>query len=196
MKIRNVVITLFSIINAVRILPLFFLWKLKLLFNDENAYKFYDDLIKAKYSFFITMYLKPQYKTLLYARLGNISYLVRWFCGSYPVYIDSKNTMSLGKGVWMEHPHGSHLHAKRIGENLTIKQNVTIGLNKGKLPIVGNNVFCGSGACILGGVIIGDNVNIGAGCVVVKDVPDNCTVIGNPAYITRKDGQKVHIPLS
>lgn len=46
-----------------------------------------------------------------------------------------------------------------------------------------------------GGITIGNNVNIGAGCVIVKDVPDNCTVIGNPAVIVKKNGIKVRIPL-
>ena len=48
---------------------------------------------------------------------------------------------------------------------------------------------------VIGGVRIGNNVNIGAGAVVTKDVPDNCTVIGNPARIIFKDGQRVDIPL-
>ena len=48
---------------------------------------------------------------------------------------------------------------------------------------------------MLGDVVVGDNVNIGAGCVVVNNVPDNCTVIGNPAVIVKKDGIKVRIPL-
>ena len=48
---------------------------------------------------------------------------------------------------------------------------------------------------MLGDVVVGNNVNIGAGCVIVKDVPDNCTVIGNPAVIVKKDGIKVRIPL-
>lgn len=45
------------------------------------------------------------------------------------------------------------------------------------------------------GVKIGDNVIVGAGCVVVKDVPSNCTVVGNPAVIVKQDGKKVLVPL-
>lgn len=51
----------------------------------------------------------------------------------------------------MEHPHGSHINAERIGINLSIKHNVTIGMNKGKRPIIGNNVSIACGACVLGG---------------------------------------------
>ena len=70
-----------------------------------------------------------------------------------------------------------------------------IGLNHNELPVLGNHVFCGVGCCILGGVKIGDNVNIGANSVVVKDVPSNTTVIGNPARIVKLNGKKVDIPL-
>ena len=95
----------------------------------------------------------------------------------------------------MDHPYGTILHAKSIGSGLWVMHNVTIGQNHDRLPSIGNNVFCGVGSCILGDITIGDNVNIGANCVVVKDIPSNCTVIGNPAIIVRQDGQKVHIPL-
>ena len=59
------------------------------------------------------------------------------------------------------------------------------------LPKIGNHVMVGAGATVLGPVIIGDNVQIGAGAVVVKDVPDNCVVIGVPARIIKRDGVRV-----
>ena len=61
--------------------------------------------------------------------------------------------------------------------------------------MLGDNVTVSCGACILGNITIGNNVNVGANCVVMKNVPDNCTVAGNPALIIRKDGEKVNIPL-
>ena len=64
-----------------------------------------------------------------------------------------------------------------------------------KQPTIGNNVFIGAGAVVCGGITIGNNVQIGANAVVMKDVPPNCTVIGNPAIIVRKDGVRVNIPL-
>lgn len=175
--------------------PLYLLWKILLRCGNVDARKFIEDLKMSQFGFFKTMYLKPQYKALLYARLGRISYPLKILCGTYPIMIDSKHNMSLGKGVWMEHPHGTHLHARSIGDHLTIKQNVCIGMNHNQLPVIGDNVFCGVGSCVLGGVKIGNNVNIGANCVVTKDVPDNCTVIGNPARIVKLDGEKVNIPL-
>lgn len=98
-------------------------------------------------------------------------------------------------GVKFDHPHGTHINAKFIGENFQTKHNVTIGSNRNKLPTIGSNVFVGCGACILGGINIGNNVRISANTVVVKNVPDNCLVVGNPAYIIIKDKQKVNIKL-
>lgn len=60
---------------------------------------------------------------------------------------------------------------------------------------IGNNVKVHAGAKVIGGITIGDNVVIGANAVVVKDVPSNCTVVGIPAYIIRKDGLSVKKPL-
>lgn len=71
-----------------------------------------------------------------------------------------------------------------IGKNLTIFQNCTIGNNKG-FPTIGDDVFIGAGAVIIGNVNIGNNVKIGAGAIVVEDVPDNCTVVGPKASIIK-----------
>lgn len=64
-----------------------------------------------------------------------------------------------------------------IGNNFTIYQNSTVGWNKG-FPKIGNSVYVGAGAVIIGDINIGDNVKIGAGTVVVDDIPNNSTVVG------------------
>lgn len=97
--------------------------------------------------------------------------------------------------MYIDHPHGSHVNVYKCGKNLHIKHNVTIGNNHGGIPTIGDNVSIGCGACVLGNITIGDNVNIGANCVVVKPVPSNVTVIGNPAIIVKQDGAKVNIRL-
>ena len=85
----------------------------------------------------------------------------------------------------MEHPHGTHINAERIGINLSIKHNVTIGVNKGKRPTIGNNVGFGPGAKVLGKVTIGDNCFVAANAVVVKDMPANSLIGGVPAKVIK-----------
>ena len=71
-----------------------------------------------------------------------------------------------------------------IGDNVKINQHVTIGGSGEKgCPVIGDNVYIGSGAKVLGGIRIGNNVKIGANAVVISDVPDNSTAVGVPARI-------------
>ena len=95
------------------------------------------------------------------------------------------------KGV-PELPHGLNgivlTHEAVIGKNCTIFHQVTIGGGKGGAPVIGDDVMIGPGAKILGGVHIGNRVNIGANAVVVKDVPDDTTVVvDHPRMIAKKE---------
>ena len=79
-----------------------------------------------------------------------------------------------------------------MGENCWINQQITIGYkDKSGRPQLGDNVRVTAGAKVLGNIKVGNNVTIGANAVVVKDVPDNCVVVGIPAYIINRDGTKV-----
>ena len=75
----------------------------------------------------------------------------------------------------------------KVGKNVTIYQQVTLGQNNGKFPTIGDNVIIYSGAKIFGDIHIGNNVIIGANSVVNTDVPDNCIVAGVPARVIRKN---------
>ena len=77
----------------------------------------------------------------------------------------------------------------KIGKNCVIAQNVTLGgtSHKYNVPILGDNVYVGAGAVILGEVTIGNNVVIGANSVVTKNIPDNCVAAGTPAKIIKEN---------
>lgn len=94
-------------------------------------------------------------------------------------------TTNIKSHVEIVHGIGITLHQNSvIGEGTLIYQNVTIGNGMG--PKIGKNCVIGAGACILGDIVIGDNVKIGANAVVLKDIPDNCTVVGIPAKIIKQ----------
>lgn len=87
-------------------------------------------------------------------------------------------------------PHGLYgivvSHNASIGSNACIYHQVTIGEGKGGAPTIGDNCYIGAGAKILGGIHIGNNVRIGANCIVTTDIPDNTTVVmEKPRYILR-----------
>ena len=79
----------------------------------------------------------------------------------------------------------------RAGQNVCIEHQVTIGAEKQLAPVLGDDIFIGAGAKILGAVCIGSNVKIGANAVVTKDVPAGATVVGIPARVIKIDGQRV-----
>jgi serine O-acetyltransferase len=82
--------------------------------------------------------------------------------------------------------------AERIGDYCWINQQVTVGWDDNNgCPTIGNNVRIAAGAVVFGKITVGDNVVIGANAVVHKDVPANCTVVGVPAYIVKRDGTPV-----
>ncbi len=100
---------------------------------------------------------------------------------------DIPSSVEIGPGLYVPHPVGTVITAQKIGANLSLISNITIGMrNEHAFPTIGNNVFVGAGARILGNIVIGDNVNIGANSVIIHDLPDNCTAVGIPAKIISK----------
>ena len=96
--------------------------------------------------------------------------------------------VEFGPGLILMHPIGVVINGGvKGGAKVVIESGVVIGAARNGLPVevpvLGNNVFIGAGAKILGGITIGNNVKIGANAVVVKNVPDNVTVVGIPARV-------------
>lgn len=90
----------------------------------------------------------------------------------------------VGGGLYIAHPQGTVLSAKRIGRNCTVIHNVTVGMrNEWVFPEIGDDVFIGAGARVLGGIVVGDGARIGANAVVIQDVPAGATVVGIPARV-------------
>jgi serine O-acetyltransferase len=120
-----------------------------------------------------------------------LSHVSRFFTG-----IEIHPAAKLGPGLFIDHGMGVVIgETAEVGENVTLLQGVTLGgtsLKREKRhPTLGNNVVVGAGAKIIGGFKIGDGSRIGAGSVVVREVPTNSVVVGVPGRVTYRDGQRV-----
>ncbi len=111
----------------------------------------------------------------------------------------------IGRRLFIDHGMGVIIgETTEIGDNCLLYQGVTLGgtgKDKGKRhPTLGNNVIVGSGAKVLGPFRVGDNAKIAANAVVLEEIPPNCTAVGVPARVVRRNGVKVnaldhiHIP--
>jgi len=103
----------------------------------------------------------------------------------------------IGKGLFIDHGMGVVIgETTEIGDNVTIYQGATLGgtgKETGKRhPTIGNNVVISTGAKVLGPFHVGDNSKIGAGAVVLREVPANCTVVGVPGRVVKKDNKRVY----
>lgn len=135
------------------------------------------------------------FRNLFYYRLGEyVSVFIKWM-------LPPERTLniwcpSIGPGAHFEHNYATYLNAEHIGSDFYCLHLVTLGNDKDdRRPVIGDHVSIYTGATVFGGITIGNHVTIGAGSVVSKNVPDNCVVAGNPAYIIRQDGKKVKIAL-
>ncbi len=129
------------------------------------------------------------WKFFFLARL--ISQIAKFFTG-----VEIHPGAKIGPGLFIDHGMGVVIgETTIIGENVTIYQGATLGgtgKEKGKRhPTLGNNVVVGAGAKVLGSIIIGDDVRIGAGSVVLINVPADCTVVGVPGRIVKATASEI-----
>lgn len=128
------------------------------------------------------------FRSLFYHRTRRLGRLFSFLCPPDPsLHIDPYS--EIGPGLFIQHGWDAVIGPRKLGRNCWINQQVTIAFaNETDAPIIGDNVTINAGARLIGGVRIGNNVTIGAGTVIVKDVPDNCVVVGGPSYIVRRNG--------
>ena len=120
-----------------------------------------------------------------------VSHVARFFTG-----IEIHPAARLGRGLFIDHGMGIVIgETAEVGENVSLLQGVTLGgtstRREKRHPTLRDNVTVGAGAKIIGAITIGENSRVGAGSVVVRDVPPNAVVVGVPGRVTYKDGQRV-----
>ncbi|MBQ6807420.1 MAG: serine O-acetyltransferase [Lachnospiraceae bacterium] len=161
------------------------------------------------------VFLYPSFKVMLHYRVAHKLYmkkhyfLARWVSqrGVRKTGIEIHPGAQIGKGLFIDHGNGVIIGETSIlGDNVTLYQGVTLGgtgKEQGKRhPTIGNNVMISAGAKVLGSFTIGDNSKIGAGSVVLEEVPPNSTVVGVPGRVVKRNNislpqeemDQVHLP--
>ena len=152
--------------------------------------------------------LYPSFQVMLRYRVAHKLYLkkhyfmARWISqkAARKTGIEIHPGATIGKGLFIDHGSGVIIgETAIIGDNVTLYQGVTLGgtgKETGKRhPTLEDNVMVSAGAKILGSFTIGENSKIGAGSVVLKPVPANCTVVGVPGRIVKRDNKKPRMDL-
>ncbi len=132
-----------------------------------------------------------------------LRFFARFFSqiGRFLTGIEIHPGAKIGRGLFID--HGSAIvigETAVLGKNCVLFHNVTLGgtgkhLGK-RHPTIGNNVLIGTGATLLGPILVGDNVKVGAESVVIMhDIPSDCTVVGAPGKIVKLKGEKADIKL-
>jgi len=163
--------------------------------DQINIIKMNDPAIHSIFEVF----LYPSFKAQIYHKIAKFFYNKKYFFLARYISERAKRKTGIeihpgaviGKGLFIDHGIGVVIgETAIIGDNVTLFHGVTLGgtgKEKGKRhPTIGNNVFIGSGAKILGNIKIGNNVKIGANAVVLKSIEDNTTVVGVPGEVVKK----------
>lgn len=179
--------------------------------SDIDAVMERDPAAKSRWEVFLCY---PSVRVMAWHRIAHRLYknghttLARWISqrSRHKTGIEIHPGATIGKGFFIDHGDGVVIgETTIIGDNVTLYQGVTLGgtgKDVGKRhPTIGDNVVIGAGAKVLGPFTVGSGSKIGASAVVLKEVPENCTVVGNPGRIVKRKGaahgvdlDHVHLP--
>lgn len=137
-----------------------------------------------------------EFRNVFYLRIGKIKFLLSYLRPMSTLYIFMKSE-DFGAGTFIQHGFSTIITAKHIGKNCWINQDVTIGYNNSNKygfgqPWIGDNVRVSAGAKICGNISVGDNSTIGVNAVIIKNVPENSTVIPSPMILIKEKGISVN----
>jgi len=182
------------LLNLIRLFPQFFvfLYKKELCSDDvRRALSLHRVDCSINWGFCYLMVFDKTFRNLFYWRVGKIKYLLWYWMPPHNSFTIA-TYMKVGKGFLGIHPIGTFVNADAIGDNFTVKNSVTIGNSTLGRPTIGDNVEINANSVVVGKIKIGNNVVVGAGTVLMKNVPDDCVVVGNPAYILKRNGVRVN----
>ena len=150
------------------------------------------------------VFLYPSFKVMLHYRIAHKLYksghyfLARWISqrAVRKTGIEIHPGAEIGQNFFIDHGSGVIIgETAVVGNNVTLYQGVTLGgtgKEHGKRhPTIGDNVMISAGAKIIGSFKVGENSKVGAGSVVIEEVPPNCTVVGVPGRVVRHNNQKL-----
>jgi serine O-acetyltransferase len=130
----------------------------------------------------------------------NLRLLARWLSqwARFFTAIEIHPGAQIGHRLFIDHGMGVVIgETSVVGDDVTLYQGVTLGgtgKEKGKRhPTLGNAVVVGTGAKVLGNIVVGDNCRVGAGSVVLRSIPENSTIVGVPGHIVLRNGKRVII---
>jgi len=194
LKIRDILRFVSSVIFCWLYLPHFFCYYVSEYFTGHKAI-IYSDIQRISRQiqislpdFLMLLYLlhnNRYFRTVFYHRIGPIASLIIGWYRPGDKYFQISTSTKIEKGFLIAHPYATVINAEFIGDNFSCIHCTTLGAKENGRPTIGNNVTLGASVTIIGNIHIGDNVTIGAGSVVVKDIPDNCIAVGNPARVIR-----------
>lgn len=172
-----------------------------------TAYQRNDPAARSKLEIFLLyngLHAQIYYRIAHWLYEHKFQFLARWVSqrAKRRTGVEIHPAAKIGRRLVIDHGTGIVIGATaEIGDDCLLYQGVTLGgtgaAREKRHPTLGNNVMVGCGAKVLGPFRVGDNVKIAANSVVLREVPDNCTVVGIPGHIVRVGGEKldhIHTP--